>query len=431
MNKKSWDYGKLKVSSNKRYFENGDKPFFWLGDTAWLIFTNISEKEAYTYLKNRADKGFNVIQSCLVYATEGMRDINKMPVKRYDVASKEYWEHCDSIIDMAEDLGLYMALLPSWGSLLKNNIIIDENAEKYAAFLAKRYGKRKNVLWLLGGDIKPFGYENIYRKMASVFRKNTDEQLIGFHPFGRCSSTMWFADEDWLDFNMFQSGHRRYDQGDLGAWDDNTVNDAFYGEDNWRYVKRDYKLSEKPTLDGEPSYEWILQGLHDITQPYWVARDVRRYAYWSVFAGACGHTYGDNSVMQFYNAKGSGVTYGARDNWEIAIHHDGSGQMGYLKKLMENVKFTTGKMRDDLLISGQNNRYDRVAVFAGDGFLFAYNYNGVACEINTAEYIGKNIYYFRPSTGIYSFTGKIENPNFKWCPIEVYDEEKDVVLVIK
>jgi hypothetical protein len=27
---------------------------------------------------------------------------------------------------------------------------------------------------------------------------------------------------------------------------------------------------------------------------------VRRYAYWSVFAGSCGHTYGHNAIMQFY-----------------------------------------------------------------------------------------------------------------------------------
>lgn len=43
-----------------------DKPFFWLGDTAWMLFTNISYEEAYTYLKNRADKGFNVIQAVLI-----------------------------------------------------------------------------------------------------------------------------------------------------------------------------------------------------------------------------------------------------------------------------------------------------------------------------------------------------------------------------
>ena len=56
----------LHISSNKKYLMKGDKPFFWLGDTAWMLFTNISYEEAYTYLKNRADKGFNVIQAVLI-----------------------------------------------------------------------------------------------------------------------------------------------------------------------------------------------------------------------------------------------------------------------------------------------------------------------------------------------------------------------------
>src|SRR3546814_12379580 len=76
---------------------------------------------------------------------------------------------------------------------------------------------------------------------------------------------------------MFQSGHRTYDQEDPGA----------RSEDNWRFVTEDLALSpSKPTIDGEPSYENIPHGLHDVTQPRWGAADARRYAWWAVFAGA-------------------------------------------------------------------------------------------------------------------------------------------------
>ena len=37
-----------------------------------------------------------------------------------------------------------------------------------------------------------------------------------------------------------------------------------------------------------------------LKEPRWTAADVRRYGYWSVFAGAFGYTYGHNSVMQMY-----------------------------------------------------------------------------------------------------------------------------------
>lgn len=431
---KPWENGVLTVSENKRYLRylmNGDMPFFWLGDTAWLIFTNTNEQEAEMYIKNRSEKGFNVIQAVLVYATDDMEDINKMPVKKCDVHSEKYWEYCDKVIDMAEEQGVYMALLPAWGSLVKRGILNCENAEIYGSFLAERYGKRKNIIWLLGGDIKAEGYEDVYNKMGRILKEKAPDQLIGFHPFGRCSSSMWFGDAKWLDFNMFQSGHRRYDQCSLGAWDDNANNGEFYGEDNWKYAEHDLSVCDKPTLDGEPSYERILQGLHDENQPYWTAKDVRRYAYWSVFAGACGHTYGDNSVMQFYTGEYEGVTYGAKDHWYEALHHDGAGQMGYLKRLMESVDYIKGRSRDDLLTGGQQEKYNRIAVFGSDKFLFAYDYMGRAFEMDLSEYINGELWYFKPATGVMSYAGYIRKEHYKFIPFESYDDNSDIVIVVK
>ena len=57
-----WDNGLLRVSDNGRYLQNGEVPFFWMGDTAWLLFHKNTDEAAYTYLKNRKEKGFNVIQ---------------------------------------------------------------------------------------------------------------------------------------------------------------------------------------------------------------------------------------------------------------------------------------------------------------------------------------------------------------------------------
>lgn len=429
---KPWEYGELRVSGNGRYFQNGEQPFFWLGDTAWLLFVNISEDEAYIYLKNRVQKGYNVIQACLVYATPGMEDVNKMPTHRYDVDTLAYWEHCDRIISMAEELGLYIGLLPSWGSMVKKSIITMENVERYTEFLAKRYGERKNIIWLLGGDMKAAGYEELYHTMGRILKAKCPGQLVGYHPFGRCSSTMWFQDAEWLDFNMFQSGHRRYDQCTLNAWDDNKGDDSqYFGEDSWKYVLKDHALSNKPTLDGEPSYEWILQGLHDKTQPYWVAKDVRRYAYWSVFAGAAGHTYGDNSIIQFFEEEGEGVSYGAKEQWKCALHHEGSGQMGFLKELMLSVDFRQGRCREDLLMGEQGEKYERVAVFAGEDFLLAYSYLGKSYALDVRAYQGKTVYYFKPATGVYSYAGEVTEEVYEVLPVESHGEDKDMVVVIR
>lgn len=52
----------LEVSENKRTLTAGGEPFFWLGDTGWLLLSKLSRSDAEKYLQDRKDKGFNVIQ---------------------------------------------------------------------------------------------------------------------------------------------------------------------------------------------------------------------------------------------------------------------------------------------------------------------------------------------------------------------------------
>ena len=60
--------GRIMISGNNRYFtdENGD-PFFWLGDTGWLLFAKLNRQDAEKYLENRSQKGFNVIQVMVLH----------------------------------------------------------------------------------------------------------------------------------------------------------------------------------------------------------------------------------------------------------------------------------------------------------------------------------------------------------------------------
>ncbi|MBN1927345.1 MAG: glycoside hydrolase family 140 protein, partial [Prolixibacteraceae bacterium] len=205
--------------------------------------------------------------------------------------------------------------------------------------------------------------------------------LITFHPRGRCSSSTWFHNEDWLDFNMFQSGHRRYDQDDT-EWN--------YGEDNWRHVAHDLSLMPpKPTIDGEPSYEGIPQGLHDTTQAYWNDADARRYAYWSVFAGAFGHTYGHSAIMQFYRPEDAEPAYGAKIYWTEAKDAPGAEQMQYLKELMLSRSYFD-RVPDQSIIAGVNGeKYDRLIATRGKDFAMIYSYTGRNIPVQMGKIEGK------------------------------------------
>ncbi len=167
---------------------------------------------------------------------------------------------------------------------------------------------------------------------------------------------------------MFQSGHRRYDQDDT---------ECGYGQDGWRYVLDDYDIKPiKPTLDGEPSYEGIPQGLHDPSEPYWNANDERRYAYWSVFAGACGFTYGHNAVMQMHKPEDKKPAYGAREYWTEAIHAEGAGQMIHLKNLMLSKPYFERTPDQSLIASAQGEKYDYLIATRGNDYAFIYTYTG-------------------------------------------------------
>src|SRR3546814_8543531 len=99
-----------------------------------------------------------------------------------------------------------------------------------------------NICVLNGGDT--LGNENTetWQVLGPTIKAADPRHLMTFHPFGRTDSSWTFHREAWLDFNMFQSGHRTYDQEDPGA----------RSEDNWRFVTEDLALSpSKPTIDGE------------------------------------------------------------------------------------------------------------------------------------------------------------------------------------
>jgi hypothetical protein len=399
----------LKVSENHRYLmdEKGN-PFFWLGDTGWLLFTRLNREEADHYLADRAAKGFNVIQVMVLHSLNTKNAYGDAALINMNAATPlvtegntfedpeqyDYWDNVDYVIEKAADKGIYIGLVPVWGSNVKAGRVSSQQAEKYAAFLAKRYRNQSNIIWLNGGDVRGSDSIQVWQTIGKTLKKFAPGQLVTFHPFGRTQSSAWFHNEPWLDFNMFQSGHRRYDQ-------DTARNGTRYGEDNWRYVQADYgKKPVKPTLDGEPSYEGIPQGLHDTLQPLWNDSDLRRYAYWSVFSGACGFTYGNNSVMQFYKPDGKPGAYGARQSWDQAINSPGAEQMGYLKKLMLKYQFTK-LVPDHSFVANQGERYDYQAAVRGEKYLMVYSYNGRPISLNREKFTGTEyrLSWFCPRDG--------------------------------
>jgi hypothetical protein len=431
----------LKIAGNHHYFSTDGKPFFWLGDTGWLLFSKLNRQDAENYLEVRKKQGFNVIQVMVLHSTAEVnaygdsalinRNITMPRVTPGDNVSDpkeyDYWDHVDWIVNAAAKKGMYIAMVPVWGSVVKGSHVNQDQAKAYATFLANRYRSFSNVIWMNGGDIAGSDSLKVWNAIGNTLHTLDPRHLITFHPRGRKESSIWFQQEPWLSFNCFQSGHRAYAQ-------DTSKTDFNYGEDNWRYVEADYnKKPIKPTLDAEPSYENIPRGLHDTTQRRWTAADVRRYAYWSVFAGACGFTYGNNDVMQMHKPGEGHAAYGSKNFWFKSVNDPGAREMDYLKKLMLSRPYFE-RVPDQSLIAGQQGeKYNRLIATRGKKYAFVYTYTGRTMEINTSVLSGSKIKasWYNPQTGNMALIGTFDkSKSMKFDPPGQPVDGNDWVLVL-
>jgi len=328
----------LQISESRRYIVRDDgERFFWLGDTAWELFHRLNREDADHYLRDRAAKQFTVIQAVALAELDGLNTPNAYGHRplidndpaQPDLSPSGYWEHVDYIVDRANSLGLVVGFLPTWGRYWKDplgsgGIFTPDNAEMYGRWLGKRY-RHASLVWILGGDrpVENDTHRQIIRRMAAGLSDGDGgTHLRTFHSQGAAGSAQFFHDEPWLDFNFRQNSHAIEYRG----WYDQTVVDY-------------RRMPIKPVIDGEPVYEDVPVDL-DLSRARATAHDARRALYWDLFSGACGHTYGHNSVWQMWRP-GHTPILGASKSWRDALQSVGARQMRFARTLFESRHIST------------------------------------------------------------------------------------------
>ena len=136
------------VSANHHYILKDNKPFLWLGDTAWELFARLNREEADSYLKTRSSQGFTVVQAVVLAELDGLHTPNaygEKPLIDDDPTkpNEKYFEQVDYIIDKAAQYHINIAMLPTWGDKVFKNtwgtgpeIFNEKNAAIYATWLA-------------------------------------------------------------------------------------------------------------------------------------------------------------------------------------------------------------------------------------------------------------------------------------------------------
>jgi hypothetical protein len=397
---------RIQVSDNRRFLatEHGD-PFFWLADTDWEIFHRLTREEVDFFLANRRRKGFNVIQAVALAEFDGLHTPNAYgeyalldddPTR----PNEAYFQHVDYVIRQAAAHGIYVAFLPTWGDKVAHlwgvgPIVFNaENAGVYGRWLGARYRDDTNLIWVLGGDRPAYtdthDYRPIWRAMAAGIDAGAGRRVIKtYHPAGRKSSSAWLHAEEWLDFNMMQSGHG-----------------SGRSTPTWEMIAHDYALSPtKPVLDAEPNYEdhpinpWPAW---DPANGYFRDHDVRQQSYRAVFAGGCGITYGHHTMWQFSGDRYEAINHADRP-WQDAIDRPAAGQMIHLRRLIESRPFFTRIPDQGLLLfdGGERGEY-RTATRDSEGsyaLVYLPTPHPVSVRLGWAAGASVRAAWYNPRTG--------------------------------
>jgi len=324
------------------------------------------------------------------------------------------------MVNQAAKLGLTMAIMPVWGCFVNNSsscIFNTTTAYNFGYFLGSRYANNPNIMWMLGGDsdATSTASQAIWQAIGQGLQAGDGgTHLITYHPQGMSSSYASFAPSNTLlNFDMIQSGH-------------------ISNYDNWDLVAAGYAAADKPVIDGEENYENIPSGLV-AGNPRITDYDVRKKAYWSVFAGAAGATYGCNDVYQFYEPGYQPLTW-ANTSWQTAMFDPGATQMQYLKNLMLSRPYFNRVPDQSMIISNALTGGDHIQATRDStgAYAFIYSASGQPFTVDMTQISGGkvNATWYNPRNGQATPVGSYANTGTMTFTPPSNGNEGDWVLVL-
>ena len=330
--------------------------------------------------------------------------------------NEAFFRNVDYVVNRANELGLVMGLVTakSWHVTDHEEKVFDEkNAYLFGKFLGERY-KNNAVMWFPGGDSAPGKYESVWVAMAKGLKEGSGgSQLVCYHGQGSSSSSLWFHQTDWLDFNSIQSGHH-------------------FGSDSFAFVSKDYALKPpKPTVDMEPAYENHPTGAN---KPHIDAHKVRSQAYSAMLAGAAGHGYGSLDLFWLYKDGDGPFPKNGFQHWRKALAYVGATQVGFMRRLFELRPWYKLVPDQSVLASDEGKGSDRlVAARAEDGsFVIAYLPTGKPVSVHMGKLSGKSVKarWYDPRRGTWQEAGEYTNSGMQEFVPPAQGAQSDWALVL-
>lgn len=205
----------LRVSDDKRYLvDQQGKPFPILGRTAWFIISQ--PEEGYRkFIENTLSHGHNAIEFAAIThwpmgnnapfngegevpflrrldgsTWDGKLKYSSLPLEAPDFTTpnEKYWRYLDRFLAYCEEKELLVFMFPAYlgyageeqgwmKELVANG---KEKTMAYGAWVAERYKHRKNIVWMLLGDMGEFNEEQRIAEQALIdgLKSVKDQQSV-------------------------------------------------------------------------------------------------------------------------------------------------------------------------------------------------------------------------------------------------------------
>jgi len=231
----------LQVSNDKRFLvDQQNKPFPILGRTAWFIISQ-PEKGYQKFVENTLALGYNALEFAVIthWPTgnhapsngEGVLPfLNTLGGKEWDgrlkynsieaegpdftTPNEKYWHFVDKFLAYCERKGLLVFMFPAYvgyngeeqgwmKELVANG---EEKSKAYGAWIATRYKSRKNIVWMLLGDMGKFNDEQKRAEQALIDGLKSVKDQGSIHYTAESHSGENAADNPYFGHEMTLNG---------------------------------------------------------------------------------------------------------------------------------------------------------------------------------------------------------------------------------
>ena len=385
----------LTVSGTNDYLLKDGEPFFYLADTVWAAFANLSVERWGAYLRYRRAQGFNAIQISILPITHdtSTSDRNDDPFLPdadghwdFHRLNPAYFDKAERMVDMAVAWGFVPVLGVLWKCYVPGthasrrspvpSVMPLDAVEAYVEHVAERFARFAPMFFVSGDTAWDSDDEPPYYMAAlEIVRRICPESLITMHMVPSAVLPDAFAEK--VDLYMYQSGHGPEQQTPYLLAE--------------KY--RSYSI-KRPVVNGEPCYEGHGRGA---TRTRFRAFDMRKATWQSLLSGAkMGMTYGGHGVwschfegMGFVQPHSKFVPY----DWEDALRLPGAWDVAYAKWLFEQYGlFDTNPVdmlvnEDDEVTVSANEDYSKIALYMPHAYdiELTLDLSGYRCEVVDLE----------------------------------------------